>query len=394
MFETSRAAERVLNTSERTGSGQIIPGAVKLDSGDPDFPTPPHIQEAMIKALTEGYTHYAHAQGDPELRAELARQLTETAADAARYGADDVLITNGASGAIFAAIGAFLDPGDEVLIPNPSFSLYADAARFVNAEVRMVSVLPDFHLDFSALRAAITPRSRMLILNSPCNPTGVVYRPDELEALADLAAEHELMVMSDEAYDHILFAGARHVPSIAIPGLAERTIYVHTFSKTFAMTGWRLGYLAIPGDRAKRAAVVARTTTGAINSAVQRAALVAITTPSDWPERMLAEYNARRDLLIDWLRDATGISWRPPEGGFYGFLRYQAPMTSKEMNAHLKTKGVAVRSGTEFGPDGESYVRLSFAISRQALEEGVQRIKAAIAELQAPVPVPGVGRRA
>ena len=380
MRQPSELIQR-LQESERAGqSAPPGPDVVPLQTGDPDFPTPPHIVQALGDAIERGYTHYPPFQGDPELRAAIADQLT--ARSGTSWTGDDVTITNGGSGAIYGAMVATLNPGDQVLVPQPTFSLYADVARSIDAEVSYVGLTEDLHLDLDALRAAAGPRARMVILVNPCNPTGTVFRRDELEALARFCVERDLLLLADEAYDHILFDGREHVSALELPDMADRILFTQTFSKTYAMTGWRLGYLAARQGMAKWGLIAHRTAVGTVNAAVQRAGLVALTTPSDWQDRMLEEYAYRRGMLDELLGEAEGLTWRMPEGTFYAFVKYNADVPAREMTPFLLRRGVAVRSGTEFGPGGEGHVRLSFATSRENIREGARRLAAACAEAE------------
>lgn len=379
-FQPNEAVRRILRSSERAGmlADVIKPGTIFLNTGDPDFATPPHIRQALVEAIEAGYTHYPPAPGYPDLRAAIADTLT--ALSGARWHAEDVVITHGGQGAIFAAIGAMLGPGDEIILPQPTYSVYADAARYVGAEPVFVPLASDLHLDVDAIRRAIGPRTRMIAICNPGNPTGAVFGEAELQALADLVVEHDLLVLADEAYHRLVFDNRPFVSMLQIDGLRERALYCQTFSKTYAMTGWRIGYLAARNGLAKHCLVVSQLM-GVVNAAVQRAALVALTTETDWPERMRQEYEARRNLITELLADAPGISWRPPEATFYAFLKFEVPMTSAEMRAHLRDNGVLVRSGTEYGPGGEGYIRISFATDRANIVEGINRIKAAIAQI-------------
>lgn len=386
MRQPSATVQRLLG-SERAGVSMVPgPDVIALHQGDPDFATPHHIVEALNDAVERGYTHYPSYQGDAELRAAIADQLAERSGLTAAAGsmspwtADDVVVTSGASGAIYGGMVAYLNAGDQVLMPQPTFSLYGDVAQSIGAEVTNVSLTEDLHLDIDALRAAAGPRARMVILCNPCNPTGVVFRRDELEALVELCIERDLLLLADEAYDRIVFDNRPHVSMLEFPDIADRLLFVHTFSKTYAMTGWRLGYLAALGGMAKNAMIVHRTAAHTVNAAVQRAGLVALTTPSDSPDRMLEEYAHRRQLLDEILSGAEGASWRPPEGTFYAFIKYTADVSAKDMTAFLWRRGVALRSGTEFGPGGEGYVRLSFAASRENIREGARRLASALAE--------------
>jgi aspartate aminotransferase len=368
-----------LSRSERAGaSAPPGPGVVPMQTGDPDFATPRHILEALGDALERGYTHYAPFQGDPELREAIAAQIGRIAGEP--WSAADVTVTNGGSGAVYGAMVGYLNPGDQVLIPEPNFSLYGDVALSIGAEATYVPSTADHHLDLDALRAHAGPRARMVILCNPSNPTGAVLRRDELEELARFCVERDLLVLADEAYDHIIYDGREHVSALTLPGLLDRLLYCQTFSKTYAMTGLRLGYLAARGSMAKSGMIVHRTAVGAVNTAVQRAGLVALTTPSDHAERMLAEYAHRREMLDRILGSAPGLSWRKPEGTFYAFVKYEADMPAREFTRYLLDRGLAVRSGTEFGPGGEGHVRLSFATSRENIEEGAKRLAAAAAD--------------
>jgi aspartate aminotransferase len=368
--------------SERAGkAGPAAPLLADLSSGDPDYATPAHISAALTAAVEAGYIHYPPAGGDPELRAALAERVRRRTG--VSWAADDVVVTNGGAGAIFAAMTATLNPGDQVLLPQPIYSLYADVARLIGAEVTFVPLDRDHHLDLDALAAAITPRARMLVLNSPGNPTGASLSVGELEAVARLAAENDLLVLSDEAYDELLYDGRPHVSPLQVEGLAERILYVNTFSKTYAMTGWRIGYLAAAGGVAGAARVAHTTAVGAVNAAVQRAALAALTGPTEWLGPMLDEYAARRDLVDRWVQSVPGVSWRRPEGAFYGLLNYEAPLRAAQVTARLRERGVGVRSGTEFGPGGEGHVRISYAVDRGTLARGLELIGAALTELDA-----------
>jgi aspartate/methionine/tyrosine aminotransferase len=368
-------------STERAGASKPPgPGVIPMHTGDPDFPTPTFIAEALSDAVERGYTHYGTFQGDPELRAVIADQLSQR--NGSTWTAADVLITTGGSGAVLSAMYAYLNPGDQILIPDPNFSQYADVATMIGAEATYVPQNADFHLDIDRLRAAAGPRAKMVVLCNPCNPTGVVLDRTELEEFAAWCVERDLWILADEAYDYLVYDGREHVSLLDLPGLEDRLLFCQTFSKTFAMTGWRLGYLAGKNGVAANGLAVHRTATNVTNAAVQRAGLVALTTPSDAPAQMLAEYAYRREMLDEILNAADGLSWRKPEGTFYAFIKYESALTSKEMAAFLLERGVALRSGTEFGPSGEGYVRLSFATSRENIREGARRLAAAAAEAQ------------
>lgn len=380
MREPSTVIKR-LSSSERAASSKAPPaGAILMNTGDPDFPTPPYLAEALSDAVERGYTHYGNFQGDPELRAAIAEQISKRSGTT--FTASDILITTGGSGAVFAAIMSYLNAGDQILIPDPNYSQYSDVAAHIGAEATYVQQTPDFHLDIDRLKAAAGPRAKMVVLCNPCNPTGVVLYRREIEELAEWCIERDIWILADEAYDYLVYDGREHVSVLDVPGIADRVLFCQTFSKTFAMTGWRLGYLAGLNGVATNGLVVHRTTANSTNSAVQRAGLIALTTPSDAPAHMLEEYAARRELLDELLSKADGLSWKKPEGTFYAFIKYEAKMSAREMNAFLMERGVALRSGTEFGPAGEGHVRLSFATSRENIREGARRLAAAAAEAQ------------
>ena len=378
-FTPSGMVQRINAQSQRPGR-RPGKGIISLASGDPDFATPEYIRQALIEAVQGGYTHYADNQGDPELRAALAEQLSRQAGTP--YAPEQILMTHGGSGAVTASMLGALNPGDRVLLPNPTYSLYADAAVMAGAEPVYVPQRPDFHLDLDALEAAASaPGARMVVLCHPNNPTGVVYRPDELEALGQLAARHDLLVLADEAYEHIVYDGVEFVSTVAIPALRERLYYCQTFSKTYAMTGWRLGFVAAPAPMTAAAARIHRTFTGPLNSALQRAGLAAVTTPSNAPEEMCREYASRRELVNQLMGDVPGVSFLPPEGTFYTFFHYEADVPAREVVAAALERGVAIRAGTEYGPAGKNYVRIAFSSSREDITEGLMRLRALLAGL-------------
>jgi aspartate aminotransferase len=377
MFTPSLAVQRIAAQSERPTT-RPGPGTIKLASGDPDFETPEYIRRALIDAIEQGYTHYADNQGDPDLRAALAAQ----AARVSGHGIEpsNVVVTHGGSAALSAALLGCVNPGDRVLLPEPTYSLYADLIAMVGAQPVFVRSTPDFHLDLDGIGAA-ADGATMIILCNPCNPTGVVYGRAELEGLAEIAARHDLLVLSDEAYDHIVFDGVDFISTLAIEGLRDRLIYCNTFSKTYAMTGWRVGYLIAPRDIAAAAARMHRTINGPMNTAVQRAALVAMTTETDWPERMRQEYQARRELVYEMLAGIPGASGAPPDGTFYAFIRYSGDVRPVDIVAKAHECGVAIRGGTEYGPGGMNHIRIAFSSSRPDLQEGMRRLRALFAEI-------------
>lgn len=371
MVQTSAAAARIAAHSQRPAT-RPGPDIISLSSGDPDFDTPDFIRAALVAALDAGYTHYVDNQGDPELRTALAGAVSRRFGRAIEPAA--VVVTHGGSGAITAALLATVNPGDRIVLPEPTYSVYADILHLIGAEPVFVPTDATFHLDLDRLADA-SAGARMVILCNPCNPTGIVYRREELEGLAELANRHDLLVVSDEAYDHLVFDGVAFTSCLEIPGLQDRLIYCQTLSKTYAMTGWRIGYLVAPPALARAAARMHRTINGSLNAAVQRAALAAVTTPTDWPDRMRQEYQSRRDLVLEVLREEPGFQVESPDGAFYAFVRNAPGLSSQEMVEAALEHGVAIRAGSEYGPSGEGYFRITFATSREALTAGLHRLR-------------------
>jgi aspartate/methionine/tyrosine aminotransferase len=376
-FTPSRMVDELKRRSQRPAT-RPGPELISLAAGDPDFATPEHISQALTDAVAAGATHYAQLVGDPELRAALGEQMTEVSGR--RFDASHVTITHGASGGLAAAIFALVDPGTRVIVPEPTYSLYADLTWMAGGEVTFVRHQPDLHLDLDGIEAA-APGARLVVICNPCNPTGAVYTQDELEDLAEVAEEHDLLVIVDEPYDHIVYDGVDFVSSLEIPSLADRLLYVNTFSKTYAMTGWRIGWVAGPADVIEAIGTVHRAFNGPVNSAVQRAALVALTEPTDWPERMRREYQARRDIVGRMVAGVPGLELVEPEGSFYAFIRYGGEVPSVEVVRRALEQGVAIRPGSEFGPGGEGYVRVAFSTGRQRLIEGMERLLGILAEV-------------
>ncbi len=380
MLRVAQAALRV-GSSERAKKMGGGPAAdvIALHIGDPSFVTPGYICEAAIEAIRQGYTHYAPGNGDTGLRKAIAAQLSTLGGGAFR--AEDVVITNGANSALYAAMVAYLDPGDEVLLHDPTYSLYQDVALSIGATAVQVPWSSDLHLDLDALERAVTPRTRMFVLNSPCNPTGIVLTADETRAVADFVVRHDLVLVSDEAYDHLVYDGRPFVSVASYEELADRAIVVNTCSKTFAMTGWRVGYMAARKGLVKPAADIHRTALGSVNWVAQRAALTAYTCETGWQQEMLAEFTKRRDLMWSMVNAMPGLSCPKPEGTFYCFVRVEVPLSSEQLTEHLLRHGVAVRSGTEYGRRGEGFIRLCFAGEIAQFKPGLERLAAAMRAL-------------
>jgi aspartate aminotransferase len=356
---------------------------VKLNSGDPSFPTPAYVIEAAYRAMKDGYTHYAPAQGDPQLRKAIAAY--QSSISGVPVSPSEVLVTGGGTGAISAAMMALLDEGDEVLILDPCYSLYPDVARVVGARVVFVPLTSDFRVDVEAVREAVTPRTRMLILNYPSNPTGQLLEQQELEGLAAIAVEHDLVVLSDEVYDQLVFQG-KHLSVLGHPALTDRTVLVNSFSKTYAMTGWRLGWAVAKGGLIQAVLTMNRSVLGSTNHIAQRAGLVALTNQEEdrkWRTWMLEQYQARRTAMWEGLVQVPGVHLYDLKAAFYAWVHYEAPLSSVDMMKYLYERGLNVRPGTEFGSMGEKHLRFTFAPSTAVITEGLTIFRSAMSELLA-----------
>jgi aspartate aminotransferase len=354
--------------------------------GEPDFTTPEHICRAAVKAMQDGHTHYTPASGIPELRAEIARWYQKT------YGlavaTDQVLLSNGAKHSIHNALAAMCGPGDEVVIPAPYWVSYSDLVQMTGASAILVRTTQEsgFKMAPAQLTAALTPRSKLLMLNSPCNPTGSVYTRQELEALADVILKAKLAVLSDEIYERLVFGDARATCLATLrPGLAEQTVTISGCSKTYAMTGWRMGWAIGPGNVIKAMGDIQSQQTGCPSSVSQYAALAALRGDQDCVEKMRREFEARRDLVCQRLAAMPGIVCPIPGGAFYAFFNVSAHFgrtlggkkvsnSAEFCQAALASAHVNLVPGSAFGAEG--YVRLSFAASREQLTGGLDRLEA------------------
>jgi aminotransferase len=350
---------------------------ISLGVGEPDFETPRVIVEAGVESLREGRTHYTSNFGTLELRRALSRHLAE------RYGvrydpANEILITVGASEAVDLALRATCDPGDEVILHEPSYVAYVPAIVFAGGIVRHVATRfeDDFALDPGAVEAAITPRTKALLLGYPCNPTGAVLPDAVQDALAEIAVRYDLLVYSDEIYDRLAYGTYRHRAMSSLPGMRERTILAGGFSKAYAMTGWRVGYVAGPAAILEGMVKVHQYTIMSAPTTAQDAAFAAVVEGEADVERMLAEYDRRRRLLVDGL-NALGLETFEPRGAFYAFPRITSTGLDDEAFAErlLVEERVAVVPGSAFGPSGSGHVRMCYAASYEKLEEALRRIE-------------------
>jgi aspartate/methionine/tyrosine aminotransferase len=353
---------------------------IHLEVGEPDFDTPANIIEAGAEALRSGWTHYGPAGGQPDFRDAIANYLNT--ARGTKYTLDNIVVTPGGKPIMFFVILALLEAGDEAIYPNPGFPIYESMINFTGAKAVPAPILEEnnFALDVDGLESLITSRTKLLIINSPSNPTGGVLNREEIAHIAELAVKHDLIVLADEIYAEILFEG-EHVSIAAMPGMAERTIILDGFSKTYAMTGWRLGYGAMPVELAQVVTNLMVNSNSCTSMAVQRAGLEALTGPQDAVVEMVAAFKKRRSLIVDGLNAIDGITCLLPKGAFYVFPNITgAGMKSKAFADYLlQEHGVAALSGTAFGSYGEGYLRLSYANSEENLLKALDRIAAAVA---------------
>ena len=348
---------------------------VHLEIGEPDFATPAHASEAAFAAIRAGETGYCPAPGLPELREAAAFEIARTRG--VPVASERVVVANGAKPFLFFGVLATCEPGDEVIYPDPGFPIYESAIRFAGATPvpLVLREADDFAFSVDELAAKLSARTRLVILNSPQNPTGGVLARSTLAAAAEVLRESPAWVLSDEVYGRLLYEG--EFSSIASePGMLERTIVLDSFSKTYAMTGWRCGYAAAPQALVEPLTRFVVNSTSCVPPFVQRAGIAALTGPQDAVAEMLAEFRARRDLVVDGLNALPGVSCRVPHGAFYAFPNVAGvPLAADALAERLLDEaGVALLSGTAFGAAGENHLRLSYATSRPRLQEGLERM--------------------
>ncbi len=385
LLGTENAFEVLAEVNKLKATGRDI---VSFAIGEPDFETPDNVKQACIKALVENQTHYGPSAGLAPLREAIAAYISRT-----RHipvNADEVVVTPGGKPIIYFTIHALVNPGDEVLYPNPGFPIYESVIRFVGGIPVPMPLLEEkqFSLDTTELKKLITPRTKLIILNSPQNPTGGIIPKSDLEAIAKLAVEHDLWVLSDEIYSRILYDGQFHSIS-SLPGMKERTIILDGFSKTYAMTGWRLGYGIMNATLAAHIARLETNCESCTNTFVQLAGIEALTGPQDFVTSMVSEFKARRDLIVNGLNKLPGITCQSPGGAFYAFpnvtetCRMMGFPDSKALQHYLlHTAGVAALPRTAFGKknigETQEYLRFSYATSRETIAEGLKRMERAL----------------
>jgi aspartate/methionine/tyrosine aminotransferase len=348
---------------------------IHLEIGEPDFPTPLHVVEAGQKALGEGWTKYGPTPGFPELREAIAAYVSKTRGIS--VGADNVCVVPGGKPIMYFGMTALLNPGDEVIYPDPSFPIYESVINFLGAKAMPVPLVESrgFSFDLETLEKSLSPRTRMVILNSPANPTGGVISKNDLETIANLLRDRDVVILSDEIYSRIYYEAAPE--SITqFPGMAEKTIILDGFSKTYSMTGWRLGYGVMPKWIADAVNLMAVNATSCTASFTQRAGIAALTGPQDAVGVMVAEFKKRRDAMVQALNTVPGFRCSVPAGAFYAFPNVTGTrMPSKDLADFLLNEaGVACLNGTAFGRHGDGYLRFSYANSLANIMEAIDRI--------------------
>lgn len=376
---TETAFEVLVRARALEAQGKNI---VHLEIGEPDFDTPMNIIESAKNALDNSWTHYGPSNGLPQAREACAAYFNKTRGQNT-YNANEVVIVPGAKPIIFYAMMAVIDEGDEVIYPNPGFPIYESVINFLRAKAVPLPLREEkeFRFDIADLEARITPKTRMLILNTPQNPTGGILTKEDLQHIAELAIKHNFIVFSDEIYSQVTYDGFKHESITQFEGMKERTIVLDGFSKTFAMTGWRLGYGLMPEEVAKVVAKLQTNCTSCAPSFTQIAGIEALSDNS-LPRvgEFIAEFKRRRDVIVNGLNSIPGMRCHSPKGAFYVFPNIRdLGMTSQQCaDFMLYEAGVACLSGTAFGAEGEGYIRFSYANSVENIEEALRRIRTAL----------------
>ncbi len=349
---------------------------IHLEIGEPDFDTPSNVVEAGVTALRKGWTHYGPSAGQPELRQTIAEYIGRTRG--VKVASEEVVVVPGGKPIIFFTILSLIDEGDEVIYPNPGFPIYESMINYVGGRAVPIQLREnrDFSLDVDELASLITGRTKLIIINSPQNPTGGVLSRGDIERIAETIGDRNIMVLSDEIYSRLLFDGSQHFSIMSLPGMRERTILLDGFSKTYAMTGWRMGYGVMRADLASQMTRLMTNSNSCTASFTQIAGIEAISGDQSSVDRMRDEFQRRRDVFVAGLNKIKGFSCRMPKGAFYVFPNItKTSWRSKALaDALLEKAGVAALSGTAFGEFGEGYLRFSVANSLENLQQALERI--------------------
>jgi len=379
---SSELGQVMAAAKQREQAGERV---LHLERGEPDFDTPAHIVEALAAAARAGETHYPDARGSLPLRQALVEKLKRE--NGIRCEPDDIVVTVGGTHGLFLTFQALLAPGDELLVLSPHWMAIPKLVALAHgAKHRTLPAYLDLleervtpHQFAERLRTALGPGTRGIYLNSPNNPTGAVLTREQLQAIASVAVERDLWVVSDEAYEHLLFDSTKHVSIASLPGMADRTVSVYTLSKSYAMTGWRVGYVVSPPElRPVFGPLLSFYTTHGVFPSVQSAARAAITGPQGDVERMRSAYQERRDLLLSGLAGQSLVRIPPPRGAFYAFADVSGALAGRDIWALVNewlSLGVAVLPGTAFGPEYGSWVRMSLATRKDDVVEAARRLR-------------------
>lgn len=355
---------------------------IHLEIGEPDFDTPANIKHAAIRALNEGYTHYTPAAGIAQVREAVANYVSRTRN--IPVDPDEVVITPGGKPIMSFLMLALIDEGDEVIYPNPSYPIYESMIHFTGGKPVPIPLREelDFRLDVEELRKLVTPRTKLIVLNSPHNPTGGVLPKKDLEKIAEIIEGRDIYVLSDEIYSRIIYDG-EHFSLASLPGMKDRVVILDGFSKTYAMTGWRLGYGVMNKELASKITRLMVNFVSCSTAFVQMAGIEALNGPQDEAEKMVQEFRRRRDIIVKGLNEIPGVSCKLPAGAFYAFPNVKSfGKPSKEIADYLLNEaGVAALSGTAFGEYGEGYLRLSYANSVENIQEALRLMRGALARI-------------
>ena len=374
LLGTETAFETLAKAKELERQGKSI---VHLEIGEPDFDTPEHIRDAAKQALDDGFTHYGASAGQIELREAIAKHQTER--QGYDVSADSVIVTPGGKPVMFFTIMALVEQGVEVIYPNPGFPIYESMINYMGgiAVPMQLNEESGYNADIDNLRSLITPRTKLIIINSPNNPCGSVIPESDLEKIAEMAVENDLVVLADEIYKDMYYGDQEHVSITKFPGMRERTVILDGFSKSYAMTGWRLGYGMFPDFLVEPVTRLMTNSVSCTSVFSQMAAIAALEGPQDSVAAMMEEFTKRRDLVVEGLNSLPGITCPVPKGAFYAFPNIRATgMSSQEFaDKALYEAGVALLAGTAFGAFGDGYIRISFANSQENLLEAIERLR-------------------
>ena len=380
---TETAFEVLARARELERAGKSV---VHLEIGEPDFDTPAHIKDAAIRALHDGFTHYTPSAGLYEAREAVAEHVSVTRG--IPVDPDEIVITPGSKPIMFFAILALVDPGDEVIYPDPGYPIYESVARFAGAVAKPLVLREErgFRVDPDDLRRLVNPKTRLIVLNSPHNPCGSVLTRNDIEAIAEIVGRSGAMVLADEIYWQIMY-DSTHVSLASIPGMKERTIILDGFSKAYAMTGWRLGFGVMRKDLAAKIARLMVNSNSCAAAFTQIAGIAALRGPQEPIKKMVAEFRRRRDVIVQGLKGVEGVTCAVPFGAFYAFPNVtKIDPDSKRLADFLLTDGgLACLSGTAFGEHGRGYLRFSYANSVEKIEEGLRRMREALKRYRAAV---------